>query len=64
VLLVWHRSRFSKVFDELEVGYVGFIDIACARALNPAFGLQEYVTILLFTVTALLVDRSLGNSEL
>jgi hypothetical protein len=25
VLLVWRRSCFSKIFDDLEVGYVGFI---------------------------------------
>jgi hypothetical protein len=61
---MWHRSRCSKIFDDLEVSYVGFIDIACAGALNPVFGLQGYVTGLLFTVTTLLVDRSLGNSEL
>jgi hypothetical protein len=51
VLLVWSRSRCSKIFNDLEVGYVGFIDIACAGALNPAFGLQGYVTEYLFTVT-------------
>jgi hypothetical protein len=54
---VWHQSYFSKI-------YVDFIDIACAGALNPMFGLQGYVTELLFTVRALLIDRSLGNSEL
>jgi hypothetical protein len=61
VLLVWRRSRCSKIFNDLEVGYVGFIDIACAGALNPAFGLQGIVTEYLFTVTTLLIDRSLGN---
>jgi hypothetical protein len=46
------------------VDYIGFIDIACVGALNPAFGLQGYVTKLIFTITALLIDRSLGNSGL
>jgi hypothetical protein len=32
VLLVWHWSRCSKIFDDLEVGYVGFIINACAGA--------------------------------
>jgi hypothetical protein len=32
VLLVWHWSRFSKIFNDLEVGYVGFIINACAGA--------------------------------
>jgi hypothetical protein len=61
VLLVWHRSRCSKIFNDLEVSYVGFIDLACAGALNPVFGLQGYVTEHLFTVTILLIDRFLGN---
>jgi hypothetical protein len=39
VLLVWHRSHCTKFFNDLEVIYIGFIDIACAGALNPAFGL-------------------------
>jgi hypothetical protein len=58
---VWHQSRCSKIFNDLEVGYVGFIDIACAEALNPAFGLPGYVTEYLFTITTLLIDISLGN---
>jgi hypothetical protein len=61
VPLVWHQSRCTKFFNNLDVG---FIDIACAGALNPAFGLQGYVTEHLFTVTTLLVDRSLVNSGL
>jgi hypothetical protein len=61
---VWRRSRCTKFFNDLEVGYVGFIDIACAGALNPAFDLQGYVAEYLFTVTILLIDRSLGNSGL
>jgi hypothetical protein len=40
----------------LEVGYIIFIVHVHAGTLNPAFGLQGYVTELLFTVTALL-DR-------
>jgi hypothetical protein len=32
VLLVWRRSRCSKVFDDIEVGYVGFIINAFAGA--------------------------------
>jgi hypothetical protein len=61
---MWRRSRCSKFFNDLEVGYVGFINIACAGALNPVFGLQGYVVEHLFTVTTLLIDRSLGNSGL
>jgi hypothetical protein len=64
VLLVWNCSHCSKISIDLEVSYVIFIDIACAGALNPAFCLQGYVTDLLFTVTTLLIDRSLGNSGL
>jgi hypothetical protein len=30
VLLVWCRSRCTKFFNNLEVGYVGFIINACA----------------------------------
>jgi hypothetical protein len=30
VLLVWLRSHCSKIFNDLEVGYVGFIINACA----------------------------------
>jgi hypothetical protein len=44
-----------------EVGYVGFIDIACGSG-NPMFVHQGYVTEHQFTVTELLVDRSLRNS--
>jgi hypothetical protein len=33
--LLWHRSRCSKFFNDLEVGYVAFINIACAGALIP-----------------------------
>jgi hypothetical protein len=61
---VWRQSRCTKFFNDLKIGYVGFIDIACAGALDPAFGLQGYVTKLWFTVTALLIDRSLGNAGL
>jgi hypothetical protein len=57
---MWRRSRCSKIFNDLEVGSVDFIDIAGAGALNPAFGLQGYVT----EHPALLIDRSLGNSGL
>jgi hypothetical protein len=32
VLLVWHRSRCSKIFNDLEVGYIGFIINAYAGA--------------------------------
>jgi hypothetical protein len=32
MLLVWRRSRCSKIFDDLEVGYVGFIINACVGA--------------------------------
>jgi hypothetical protein len=28
-------ESLSKIFDELEVGYVDFTDIACAGALIP-----------------------------
>jgi hypothetical protein len=38
-LLVWRRSHCTKFFNDLEVGYIDFIDIAFAGALNPAFGL-------------------------
>jgi hypothetical protein len=31
----WRQSRCTKFFNELEVGYVGFINIACAGALIP-----------------------------
>jgi hypothetical protein len=61
VLLMWRRSRCSKIFNDPEVGYIGFIEIACAGALNPTFGLQWYVTEHPFTVIALLIDRFLGN---
>jgi hypothetical protein len=64
VLLVWRWSHFSKIFSDLEVSYIGFIDIARAGVLNPAFSLQGYVTEYPFTVTALLIDRSLSNSGL
>jgi hypothetical protein len=47
--------------NDLAVGYVGFIDIACAGALNPAFDIQGYVVEHLVTVTALLIDRSFGQ---
>jgi hypothetical protein len=30
---LWHRSRCTKFFNDLEVSYVSFIDIACAGAL-------------------------------
>jgi hypothetical protein len=60
VLHVWCRSRCTKFYNDLEVGYVGFIGIARAGALNPAFGLQGYVDKHLFTVTALLINRSLA----
>jgi hypothetical protein len=43
---------------------IGFIDITCVGALNVTFSLEGYVTELLFTVTKLLVDRSLGNTGL
>jgi hypothetical protein len=59
---MWRLSRCSKIFNDPEVGYIGFIDIACAEALNPTFGLQGYATEHVFTVIALLIDRSLGNS--
>jgi hypothetical protein len=58
---MWHQSRCSKISINFEVGHVVFNGIACAGALNPAFGLQGYVTELLFIITALLIDRSLGN---
>jgi hypothetical protein len=32
VLLVWRRSRCIKFYDDLEVGYIGFIIKACAGA--------------------------------
>jgi hypothetical protein len=32
VLLVWHRSRCIKFYEDLEVDYVGFIINACAGA--------------------------------
>jgi hypothetical protein len=35
VLHLWCWSRWSKIFDDLEVGYVGYINIACAGALIP-----------------------------
>jgi hypothetical protein len=35
VLHLWRWSRWSKIFDDLEVGYVGYINIACAGALIP-----------------------------
>jgi hypothetical protein len=35
VMHVWHRSHCSKFYNDLEVGYVGFIDITCAGAFIP-----------------------------
>jgi hypothetical protein len=35
VLHLWRQSRCTKFFDDLEVSYVGFINIACAGALIP-----------------------------
>jgi hypothetical protein len=32
VLHVWRQNHCTKFFDDLEVGYVGFFDIACAGA--------------------------------
>jgi hypothetical protein len=49
---------------DLEVSYVVFIVHIRAGTLNPTFGLQGYVTELLFTIIALLIDRFLGNSGL
>jgi hypothetical protein len=49
---------------DLEVSYVVFIVHVRAGTLNPTFGLQGYVAELLFTITALLIDRFLGNSGL
>jgi hypothetical protein len=54
---VWCRSCCTKFFNDLEVGYIDFIGIACAGALNPAFGLQGCVIELLFTVAALLMGN-------
>jgi hypothetical protein len=56
---LWHRSRYTKFFNDLEVGYVSFINIACARALIPRSvfkGMSPNTS-----VVALLVDSSLGN---
>jgi hypothetical protein len=35
VLHLGRQSPCTKFFNDLEVGYVGFIDIACAGALIP-----------------------------
>jgi hypothetical protein len=35
VLHLWSQIRCTKFFNDLEVGYVGFIDIACAGVLIP-----------------------------
>jgi hypothetical protein len=35
---VWRRSHCTKFYNDLEVGYVDFIDIAHA-SINPVFGL-------------------------
>jgi hypothetical protein len=35
VLHLWCRSCYSKIFDDLEVGFIDFISIACAGALIP-----------------------------
>jgi hypothetical protein len=35
VLHLWRRIRCTKIFNDLEVGYVGFISIACTGALIP-----------------------------
>jgi hypothetical protein len=35
VLHLWRRSRCTKIFNDLEVGYLGFISIACTGALIP-----------------------------
>jgi hypothetical protein len=32
---LWRRIRHTKFFNDLEVGYVGFINIACAGVLIP-----------------------------
>jgi hypothetical protein len=32
---VWCRIRCTKFFDDLEVGYIDFTNIACAGALIP-----------------------------
>jgi hypothetical protein len=39
MLHVWRRSRCTKFYNDLEVSYVGFIDIACEEALilRPVF---------------------------
>jgi hypothetical protein len=53
VLQLWRRSRCTKIFNNPEVGYVGFISIACAGALillsvfkgmslNTSLQLQHY----------------------
>jgi hypothetical protein len=59
VLLMWCQSRCTKFFNELEVGYVGFVINTCAGGVIPVFRLQGYVVEQLFTVTTLLIDRSL-----
>jgi hypothetical protein len=33
--MVWHQSICTKFFNDLEVGYIGFINIASAGALIP-----------------------------
>jgi hypothetical protein len=43
LLHVWHQSHCTKFYNDLDVGYVGFIINACAGGKIPAFGLQGYV---------------------
>jgi hypothetical protein len=45
---------------DLDVGYIIFI-VTLVRSIISVFGLRGYISELLFTVIALLVDRSLGN---
>jgi hypothetical protein len=35
VLHVWRRSHCTKFYNNLDVGYVGFIINACAGAKSP-----------------------------
>jgi hypothetical protein len=58
---MWRRSRCTKFFDHLEVGYVGFIDIACPGALVSHSFFKGMSPNTSFTIEALLIDRSLGN---
>jgi hypothetical protein len=51
---LWDQSRFAKFFNDLEVGYIGFIINACAGAKSPRS--VKYVSEALI-VTVLLIDR-------